>query len=288
MATADKYLKEAESNDWNFFVEHAFCFFDNGEEILSDSRMFYAPIPPYSRIATLGMFVKWWKTCRTDITKDRDGIDALTFSIAGNPLTGTNYCRCVYRDGRIAKISHRDFLSVWSDWRKICKEDEMERLSCDKYYSLRDVYGILKASEESETEMLRAKLSAIENINDSLKEKIRCLEKENGKKAERLTEACFMLYKNELDTFANEYSKRRLEIKNVKEFIEQEKEKHKALLKERPSSHKIYQRIICPITQEYRRMQDDLKEYIDTQMKELTKEGYLTEAMIEKYINSKL
>ena len=54
----------------NFFTDHALFFFDHREQILSDSRMFLAPVPIASGLAyvgscgfqhpTLGVYIEWW------------------------------------------------------------------------------------------------------------------------------------------------------------------------------------------------------------------------------------
>lgn len=89
---------DAEEANREFFLERAFFFFRNAEKIMSDSRMFLAPVPIVNGIAysgtagftnpTLGVFVEWWLNCETDVTHDHSGKEALCYAIAGSPLTG--------------------------------------------------------------------------------------------------------------------------------------------------------------------------------------------------------
>lgn len=101
------------------FLKNAFLFYRNADRILSDSRMFLAPVPVQSGLAyigtsgfkspTLGVYVEWWRNCVIDLTKDGNGEEALTYHLAGSPLSGGNRCSCVYPDGRSSIIVHRHF-----------------------------------------------------------------------------------------------------------------------------------------------------------------------------------
>ena len=120
---------EAEEANREFFLEHAFFFFRNAEKIMSDSRMFLAPVPIVNGIAysgtagftnpTLGVFVEWWLNCETDVTHDNSGKEALCYAIAGSPLTGINGCGCVYPDGTTERIVYGKFSNVWRTFVQI-------------------------------------------------------------------------------------------------------------------------------------------------------------------------
>ena len=106
----------------DIFLRNAFFFFHNAGRILADSRMFLTPVPVTGSLAyigssamsrpTLGTYLEWWESCPRDVTHDLKGREALTYHIAGSPLTGRNHCSCVYPDGRTRVIS---FPSPFSD-----------------------------------------------------------------------------------------------------------------------------------------------------------------------------
>lgn len=155
------YPKEnpAESNtveptDLDFFLDHAFFFYNHADKILSDSRMFLAPVPVRSGIAysgthgfenpTLGIFLEWWLHSDCENTKDHQGNDALTYFISGSPLSGTNACSCVYPDGSTAKIHHYSFHPVWKDFMEINTRYELAKAKY-KSYTLQEIFKILNA-----------------------------------------------------------------------------------------------------------------------------------------------
>ena len=151
-----KQKKEACSAEEMLFLQHAFLFYRNMHRILSDSRMFLAPVPVRSGLAyigtsgfqhpTLGVYAEWWSNCELDMTKDAKGRDALTYYIAGSPLSGGNHCNCVYPDGRTKDITHYPFRLVWTSFAKInTRYDEAK----EKYeaYTLQEVVDLLSASE---------------------------------------------------------------------------------------------------------------------------------------------
>lgn len=83
---------------------------DNAERILSDSRMFLAPLQiqngfAYTGISgflrpTLGVYVEWWKEYYKE-SHDKDG-NPIWF-ISGSPLSGCHACSSVLKDGSKTK-----------------------------------------------------------------------------------------------------------------------------------------------------------------------------------------
>lgn len=149
--------KETDPNE-QLFLDNAFYFLHNADRIFSDSRMFLAPVPIQNGIAytgtsgfrnpTLGIYLEWWLNCETDVTKDMKGKDALTYHIAGSPLSGTNSCTCVYPDGESKSISHSPFREVWSTFMKINNRYSEAKAKYEAY-TLEEVVNILKGTELS-------------------------------------------------------------------------------------------------------------------------------------------
>lgn len=121
----------ASNKNEEVFLKNAHLFYRNADHILADSRMFFAPVliqngmtykgAPGAHYPTLGMYIEWWLKCKVEVTKDAEGNDALTYRIVGNPLTGTNRCKCVYPDGHTDNITHESFLPMLSIFQKISK-----------------------------------------------------------------------------------------------------------------------------------------------------------------------
>ena len=73
---------EAKANkDEQLFLANAFLFYKNAQQILTDSRMFFAPVrinngmtfhgTPGSHYPTLGMYIEWWLKCKLPETLKR-------------------------------------------------------------------------------------------------------------------------------------------------------------------------------------------------------------------------
>ena len=116
----------------NLFFKNAFLLYDHREEILSDRRMALTPLPfenvlAYTgtsglRNATLGVYLEWWEACGDAVIKDDDGTpSALTYLLAGSPLTGANDCMAVTRDCRTVPVKHQGFCfrKLWQSFLPI-------------------------------------------------------------------------------------------------------------------------------------------------------------------------
>ncbi len=121
----------AELPAWaQLFLQHAFFLYAHRNSILNDSRMFLAPLPFQNNLAytgtsglrnaTLGVYLEWWKDCqRSVITKDGE-IRALTYFIAGSPLSGSNRCSAITREGKLEQICFENpFSEIWSSFMRI-------------------------------------------------------------------------------------------------------------------------------------------------------------------------
>ena len=100
------------SEPWEeLFYKEAFFLYEHKEQILADSRMFLTPLPfknglAYSgtsgfKDATLGIYLEWWEACERAVIKKDGIIQALTYYIAGSPLTGSNRCSTVDKNGKV-------------------------------------------------------------------------------------------------------------------------------------------------------------------------------------------
>jgi len=112
------------------FFKEAFFLYGHREEIYSDSRMFLTPLPfenglAYTggsglRNATLGVYLEWWDYCGRAVLRDGGGVAALTYFIAGSPLSGRNVCSIVKEDGTTAPYSFPSpFGEIWKSFMEV-------------------------------------------------------------------------------------------------------------------------------------------------------------------------
>ena len=114
------------------FFQNAFYLYEHRDAILSDSRMFLTPLPFKNHLAytgtngfngaTLGVYLEWWEAYDKAVLKDKDGtVCALTYFIAGSPLSGANRCSAINRDGKIVGVQFSPFIDAWRSFIAINK-----------------------------------------------------------------------------------------------------------------------------------------------------------------------
>lgn len=114
----------------SLFFKEAFFLYEHRDAIYADSRMFLTPLPfennlAYTgtsglRNATLGVYLEWWDSCERAILKYKGEVRALTYFIAGSPLSGSNHCNVVNREGQSKDIVFSNpFSEIWSSFMRI-------------------------------------------------------------------------------------------------------------------------------------------------------------------------
>lgn len=112
------------------FYKEAFFLYEHKDAIFADSRMFLTPLPfknnlAYTgtsglRDATLGIYLEWWEACPRAVIREDDEIRALTFFIAGSPLSGSNRCSFVTREGKAESTQFTSpFYDLWRPFMEI-------------------------------------------------------------------------------------------------------------------------------------------------------------------------
>lgn len=125
------------------FYEHAFFFLAHRKRILSDSRMFLAPVPIQSGLAyagtsgfmnpTLGVYLEFWTFCHIATRIDENDRKSLVCRIAGSPLTGDNKCDVVYEDGSVEGRYISYFSRLWHGFVEINKRYDEAKATCESY-----------------------------------------------------------------------------------------------------------------------------------------------------------
>ena len=152
--TPEEIKAKMREEERNFFLPNAFFFLQHADRILTDSRMFLAPVPVQSGIAysgtsgfrnpTLGIYIEWWQHCPESHWHDADGNPTLVYHLAGSPLTGGNQCAMTDEAGTFISVKLPKFLPLWTSFMHINTRytEAKERCEC---YSLQQVAAILKS-----------------------------------------------------------------------------------------------------------------------------------------------
>lgn len=148
-----------EKEDWeDLFFKEAFFLFENKDRILSDSRMFLTPLPFRNGLAytgssglnnaTLGIYMEWWDSCEKAVIKYNGEVIALTYHIAGSPLSGSNHCSAVTRKGQSVTVQFQNpFYDIWGSFMQI-NQRYAEAKQIYQAYSLEETIAILHDSDD--------------------------------------------------------------------------------------------------------------------------------------------
>lgn len=147
--------KEQGYEVFNFFQEHISLFWQHRHHILSDSRMFLAPIPSASGLAylgtlpdtTLGTYLELWSICESATLRNTEGVLHFVTKIAGSPLSGRNSCTIISEDSKTTQSIHLDsFGLVWSEFANLINRYKgLEKVYAS--YSLEEVVRHLQSEQ---------------------------------------------------------------------------------------------------------------------------------------------
>ena len=154
----DKELAEHRKQraiDEKLFYEHAHLFLANADKILSDSRLFLAPVNVVCGLAytgsfgrpTLGVYIEWW-LYHKDASIDAKGLPI--WFISGSPLSGRNACSAVDRKGKTHRAQlNGSFSAVWGSFAEVnnrYNEFKGRYLA----YNLKEVIDILEGTTDAQ------------------------------------------------------------------------------------------------------------------------------------------
>lgn len=135
--------KDTQDAEYKLLKENAHFIFANRGKVLSDSRIFFAPVNIMSGGAyigafvkpTLGTYVEWWIARRKD---------ELALFVSGSPLSGANVSTAVMKDGKVVKLEPDGiFLNLVKEFNSFHKQYNDIRANCDAY-TLDDAISKLK------------------------------------------------------------------------------------------------------------------------------------------------
>lgn len=155
----DKQLSTPPAESWkDLFFREAFFLYEHKEAILADSRMAFTPLPFGNNLAytgtsglkgaTLGVYLEWWDRCERSVIREDGEVVALTYFLAGSPLTGSNSCSAVTRSGKTMGIRFQNpFYELWSPFMAINQLYAEARPEVEPY-SLEETVARLKAGPD--------------------------------------------------------------------------------------------------------------------------------------------
>lgn len=243
----------------SLFCDNAFRFLQYRNKIMSDSRMFLCPVPIQNGMAytgtsgfhnpTLGVYLEWWLNCESALICNGNGMKKLVYQIAGSPLSGSNSCGVVDKNGKTETKSIHPFSSLWPNFMRINSRYD-EAKSQYQAYTLKQVVDILEKEslsliDDMELENIYLRSELYWKTKD-MPIKIQNLEDMIGLLKFRL----FYAYRDDLKAIMAIYEeKREKKEKREKEIDEECKELYRQL-KSGEMDNKQYQKRLTPLKKE--------------------------------------
>ncbi len=130
------------------FTDNAFLLLCHNKEILSDSRMSYAPVPIENNLAytgtnglrnpVIGVYIELWLTCEAAVIVNDKGDRGLLYHFSGSPLSGSNSCQYIFPDGKIITKHNSDFCKAWKCFRELNNKYESFKRK-DNVFSIKEL-----------------------------------------------------------------------------------------------------------------------------------------------------
>lgn len=123
------------------FIENVHLFLDESDKILSDGRLFFAPVHIPNHLAytgtsgfqnpTIGVYLQWWLHA-PEASFDENG-NPIWF-ISGSPLSGDHACSSVNKKCECVKAQLKGrFSSVWRSFMEINQGLTEAKQRCEAY-----------------------------------------------------------------------------------------------------------------------------------------------------------
>lgn len=135
-------LEEAKERYYRqLFIENVHLFLDESDKILSDGRLFLAPVYVNNHLAytgtsgfnnpTIGVYLLWWLHFPEGAFDEKGNP---IWYIAGSPLSGANACSAVNNKGESVKAHLKgSFKSVWRPFMGINQGLTQAKQRCEAY-----------------------------------------------------------------------------------------------------------------------------------------------------------
>lgn len=297
--TTDKDLAERrkqEEIDAKLFYEHAHHFLANADKILSDSRLFLAPVNVVNGLAytgtsgfhkpTLGVYIEWW-LYHTDASIDVKGCPI--WFISGSPLSGSNSCSAVDRKGKThrARLNGR-FSAVWSSFVEV-NNRYTEFKGRYMAYDLKEVIDILKGDADSKQLFklhLRLEKVRYDNYIANLKDSLKYSEERLKEYKSKIQSLLFQQYCEEAKAYYNKCLNMQTVAKLAREYFREQRIALRKGLRCGSIDNITYQKTLTPLKNNAKEAEYQCREYEYDGLKEIFGEDafYFNFDAIEKLI----
>ncbi len=274
-------VEEQRKQAVKFFTDHVFFLFDHREQILSDSRMFLAPVPVQNGIAytgtsgfrrpTLGVYIEWWMTCVPAIINQYEDT-WLVYYIAGSPLSGCNCCGIVNANGKCRSENlPRPFNGIWAPFVDVnTRYDEAKEHY--EAYSLEEVVKLLEANDKGES-LTERNLYFCQRENQMLRQKILDTREAGAKETERMRRTLLKAYlecnRDALTNWYADYCRKQEEGKEVLESLRLQKQQLKRQFREAKVTRMSYQHQLTPLKKRIYELEQKLEKMANEELSEL-------------------
>lgn len=280
--TTDKELAERrkqEEIDAKLFCEHAHLFLANADKILSDSRLFLAPVNIVNGLAytgtsgfrkpTLGVYIEWW-IYHKDASIDAKGRPI--WFISGSPLSGSNACSVVDRKGKThrAQLNCR-FSAVW---RSFVDVNNRYNEFKGRYmaYDLKEVIDIIEGTSDSQQYFkLHLRLEKVRydnyiaNLKNSLKQTRELSEEYKGK----IQALLFQQHNEKVNIYYNKCLNLQTVARLAREYFRERRIELRKELRSGRIDNISYQKTLTPLKNKAKEAEYHCREYERDGLKEI-------------------
>lgn len=292
-ATAESLDNKNELEDSSLFLDNAFLFLRNTEQILADSRLFLAPVPIKNSLAysglknypVLGVYLEWWMALKEEVVRNTEGGQLLICQFVGNLMTGSNSCLAVRPDGSTESVTSLHFRTLWKTFRDIDKRYVLTRQPSHAF-TLAEVVDILKAKEIGPEAECEARSHALDAYAQRVDARYFHLEDNCKALSEKYKELTLLYHKEDLDDFCQEYYNLKHTAEAEVESLEKYRGKYLSALKEKQMTHKECQRLIVQLKIKQQLFRDVVTTFKADQIDQIVQQGYATAEMVEEYLKA--
>ena len=250
---------EQKEKDEKLFLDNAFLFLQHRDRIMSDSRMFLCPVPIQNGLMytgtsgfyrpTLGIYLEWWLHCENAMVRMEDKSKWLAYHLAGSPMSGSNRCGIVNKEGKTLTTQLHSFLSLWSSFMEINNRYD-EAKSLYQAFTLEEVVETLEREglttvDDKDIQILFLD-SEICRLNKKITNTTMCLEK----KIKKLKLQLMNSYKDKLEALMKEYKEKQEQVQRKEKAIDEECQDLSHKLKLGLIDNKQYQSQLTPLKNE--------------------------------------
>lgn len=272
--TTDKELAERrkqEEIDAKLFYEHSHLFLANAEKILSDSRLFLAPVNVENGLAytgtsgfhkpTLGVYIEWWLHHK-DASIDAKGLPI--WFISGSPLSGSNACSAVDSKGKTHRAQlNGSFLAVWSSFAEVNNRYN-EFKGRYMAYELREVIDILEGTNDSQQYFkLHLSLEKVryDNYISNLKRALKQAKELSAEYKVKIQHLIFQQYREEATEYYNKCINLQTVARLTHEYFYEQRIELRKTLRSGSIDNITYQRTLTPLRKKAKEAECQCREY---------------------------